>query len=109
MTMAAAMIDTGIVTAGIRVARAVPRNRKITMSTRISVSVSANATFLSDAAMNTPLSMLISTFMSFGSVGWISASRFLTALDVANTFAFDWGMIAIDSPTTPFERERLRS
>ena len=39
------------------------------MSTRISVSVSANATFLSDAAMNTPLSILISTFMSFGSVG----------------------------------------
>ena len=31
------------------------------MSTRISVSVSANTTFLSDAAMNTPLSMLTST------------------------------------------------
>ena len=61
MTMAAAMMDTGIVTAGISVARSVPRNRKMTMSTRISVSVSANTTFLSDAAMNTPLSMLTST------------------------------------------------
>ena len=41
ITMAAAMMDTGIVTAGISVARKVPRNRKMTMSTRNSVSVSA--------------------------------------------------------------------
>ena len=56
--MAAATMDTGMVTAGISVARRVPRNRKMTMSTRISVSLSANTTFLSEAAMNTPLSML---------------------------------------------------
>ena len=79
------------------------------MSTRISVSVSANTTFLSDAAMNTPLSMLTSTVMSFGSVDWISASRFFTAPDVASTFAFDCGMTAIERPMAPFERDRLRS
>ena len=79
MTRAAAMMDTGIVTAGISVARSVPRNRKITMSTSTSVSDSANTTFSSDAAMNTPLSMLTSTCMSLGKVDWISASRFLTA------------------------------
>ena len=66
--MAAATIDTGMVTAGISVARSVPRNRKMTMSTRIRVSDSASTTFFSDAAMNMPLSMLISTTMSFGSV-----------------------------------------
>src|SRR4051794_7135180 len=105
MTMAAAMIDTGMVTAGITVARAVPRNRKMTMSTRISVSDSAHTTFLSDAAMYTPLSMLISSEMSFGSVGCICARRFFTALDVASTLAFDCGMMAIESPITPLERE----
>ena len=47
--------------------------------------------------------------MSFGSVGWISASRFLTALEVASTLAFDCGMIAIDRPMAPLEREMLRS
>ena len=62
--MAAATMDTGMVTAGISVARNVPRNRKMTMSTRISVSDRANTTFLRDAAMYTPLSMLISTCMS---------------------------------------------
>ena len=109
MTMAAATMDTGMVTAGISVARTVPRNRKITMSTRISVSDSANTTFLSDAAMNTPLSMLTSTLMSLGSVGWISSSRSFTAAEVASTLAFDCGMMAMDRPITPLERDRLRS
>src|SRR5690349_1787184 len=104
--MPAATIDTGIVTAGISVARTVPRNRKITMRTRISVSDSADTTFFSDAAMNTPLSMLSDTDMSLGNVFSISASRFFTALEVASTLAFDCGMIAIDRPVTWLERDR---
>src|SRR6187455_2812997 len=105
MTMAAAMMDTGIVTAGISVARAVPRNRKMTISTRISVSDSAHTTFLSEAAMYTPLSMLMSMVTSLGNVGWICASRSRTAFEVASTLAFDCGMMAIDAPMMPLVRE----
>src|SRR3954453_6123708 len=109
MTMAAAMMETGIVTAGISVARAVPRNRKMTMSTRTSVSDSAHTTFLSEAAMYTPLSILTSTVMSLGSVGCTWASRSLTAFEVASTLAFDCGMMARDAPMMPLVREMLRS
>src|SRR5690349_16036299 len=109
MTMAAAMIDTGMVTAGISVARAVPRKRKMTMSTSTSVSVSANTTFFRDAAMYTPLSMFTSILMSSGNVDWIWLSRAFTAFEVASTLAFDCGMMAMEVLITPFERDRLRS
>ncbi len=60
MTVAAAMMDTGIVTAGINVARTVPRNRKMITSTISIVSNSTVTTFFSDSRMNTVKSRLIS-------------------------------------------------
>jgi hypothetical protein len=78
ITIAAAMIDTGIVTAGISVARMLPRNTKMTTSTMDMVSASATTTFFIDSRMNTELSMFTSILMSSGSVFLM---RSISALD----------------------------
>ena len=108
MTIAAANKDTGMVTAGISVARVVPRNRMMITSTINKVSVSTVSTFFIDSATNTVKSRLISPVMSLGKVRLISASSARTASETSSTFALEVGTTPMLSPGSPLERARLR-
>ena len=109
MTMAAPNSDTGMVAAGISVARRLPRNRKMTTSTMTMVSPKACTTFFMDSRMNTELSMLTSTPMSSGSVVRMRAISSLTAVATSSTLAVDSGTMGIMIAGLPSLREPLRA
>jgi len=109
MTMAAASSDTGIVTAGIRVARSVPRNTKITTSTISRVSSSTLPTLRIDSSTNEVKSRLTSASMSGGSVLRRRSSSARTPLDTSRMLALEVGMTPMLTLGRPLERASVRS
>ena len=109
MTVAEASSDTGIVTAGISVARQVPRNTKITTSTTISVSISTFATLRIDSTMNTVKSRFTPMLMSAGMLGLAISSAARTRFDTSSTLAVEVGTMPRLTPGRPSERDSERS
>ena len=110
MTMNAAMMDTGIVTAGISVARRLPRNRKITTSTSSIAITSAITTSLhrlldEHGAVDVDLERRARRQLRRGCARSRRAPRGATS----SVFAFEICSMPMLMPGTPFERDRLRS
>jgi hypothetical protein len=106
--MEAAKMETGMVAAGISVARRLPRNRNMTTRTMTPVSPSATSTFFIDSRMNIELSMFTSNVMSCGSVSRMSAISFLMAAETSSTLAVDNGVTGIISAGLPSMAEPPR-
>ena len=106
--MPAANSDTGIVTAGIKVARSVPKNSMMTTSTINIVSPSTVSTLRIDSDTNTVKSRLISAEISLGKERFNSASSLWTALETSNTFAFEVGTTPTLKPGKPCARAMVR-
>ena len=111
MTIAAAMMDTGIVSPGMMVARQELRNSSITISTTPRAMNSALITSIMDLPTNSEKSTFTSMLMSSGSVDCRRSTSSITAWLTATMLAWACGTIPRLTPACLLERamERVSS
>ena len=86
--------DSGTVTAGMRVALKFLRNRKITITTKATVSSKVNCTSLMEARMVWVRSATVLTLIAAGIEAWSTGSIALIRSTVSMTLAPGWRWIA---------------
>ncbi len=109
MTMNVEMMATGIVRAGMIVARSEPRNAKITISTSISEKARAFSTSFIDSRIDSEKSTLTRIRTSDGNSDCIRSTSTITASFVSRIFAFACGTIPRLTPATPSLRATSRA
>ena len=109
ISVQAPISDTGMVTMGIRLARRLRRNRKITSTTSTMASPMVWNTDSMDFSMKTEVSYAMFSFMPLGSVAFISSISARTALDRSSGLAVDCLTTPMFSAGLPLKREVTRS
>ncbi len=102
------IIETGIATAGMSVARVLPRKRKITITTRSNDRPKATYTSSRDRSIGVALSHAMVRFIPSGSPAEMEGSCSLTARATAKVFALDWRDTEIPNEDLPLNRTSLR-
>lgn len=95
------MMENGRASDGMMVARALRRNRKITMTTSATVSASVNCTSHTACSMVSARLNTVKAFTLGGSCSMSFSISFSTALAVATVFTPGWRMIANEMLPTP--------
>ncbi len=104
MTAKVPMIETGTAIDGMKVAAGLPRNRKITATTRTTASISSSWTSWTEARMVVVRSLRIATLTELGRVAWSVGSSSLTRSTTWIRLAPGWRwMFTITAGSAPIQ------
>ncbi len=95
---------TGMVSAGISVARQSRRKSQITATTMTTASASERATSSSAPWMKAASSPVTKRLTPSGRIGWSSATMARMLCEISRVLLCAWRMMPIPSPPSPFER-----